>query len=157
MGVPHNKIRDFPPKKRIKGVLFPYLTTREEFQQYKMHTSRILHMKKTYGSGDFDNIVLPIDEKKKTVKGTIPHLDVEVHEVVLVKNFKAQQGLSEKGVDVGDLETLFALQLLLQGCFTELGLDVQTLVLDPRLKQQQQQQQLRLGSMCSERTIRGGD
>lgn len=56
-----------------------------------------------------------------------------MNEVVLVEDVKTEQGLPQERVHAANLEPLAALQLLLQGSLTELCLDVQTLVLDPRL------------------------
>lgn len=61
------------------------------------------------------------------------YLDVQVHELVLVKNLEPQERLPQEGVDAVDLEAVSALELLLQGRLAQLRLDVQPLVLDPRL------------------------
>lgn len=50
-----------------------------------------------------------------------------------MEDVKTEQGLPQESVNAADLEPLAALQLLLQGSLTQLCLDVQTLVLDPRL------------------------
>lgn len=56
-----------------------------------------------------------------------------MHELVLVEDFEPQERLPQEGVDAVDLQAVPALELLLQRRLAELGLDVQPLVLDPRL------------------------
>ena len=52
---------------------------------------------------------------------------------MLVQDLEPQQRLPEKGVDSIDLEAVPSLELLLQRRFAQLRLDVEPLVLDPRL------------------------
>lgn len=60
-------------------------------------------------------------------------LNVEMHKVVSVEDVEAEKRLSKEGIQVEELEEASALQLLLQRSLAKLGLNVQTLVLDPRL------------------------